>query len=142
MSRTIINYPEKTLFSCNIPIRITDINYGQHLAHDKLISILHESRAQFFQHFNMSESNIEGLGIIMSDLTIKYQAEAFYPDFLTIEISLADPTRCGFNMFYRITKSDTKIIATAKTGLVFFNYQHKKPASIPASFNYILKKQA
>jgi len=142
MSRITINYPEKTLFSCDIPVRITDINYGQHLAHDKLISMLHEARAQLFQHFNMSESDIEGLGIIMSDLAIKYQAEAFYPDSLTIEISLAEPTRCGFNMYYRITKNDTKVIATAKTGLVFFNYQYKKPALIPTSFNALLKDPA
>jgi len=80
MTRLSITYPEHTLFSCTLPVRIGDINYGQHLAHDKLISMLHEARAQFFIHVGMQESNIAGLGIIMADLSICYQAEAFHPD--------------------------------------------------------------
>jgi len=105
----------------------TDINYGQHLAHDKLISMLHEARAQFFLHFNMEESNVGGLGIILSDLAICYQAESFHPDTLNIEMALDDASRCGCDMVYRISKdADNTLVATAKTGLVFFDYNNKK----------------
>ncbi|ORU90571.1 MAG: thioesterase [Cycloclasticus sp. symbiont of Poecilosclerida sp. M] len=135
MSRLSITYPNHTLFSCSLPVRITDINYGQHLAHDKLISMLHEARSQFFLHFGMQESDIAGLGIILSDLSIYYQTESFYPDTLNIDITLDEPSRCGCNMFYRVTKGDGETsVATAKTGLVFFDYQAKKVASMPDEF--------
>jgi len=139
MARLSITYPEHTLFTCSLPVRITDINYGQHLAHDKLISMLHEARAQFFLHFDMQESNIAGLGIIMADLSICYQAEAFHPDLLKIEIALTEPSRCGCNMLYRISKDNGKtLVATAKTGLVFLDYKTKKVASMPTEFKQLL----
>lgn len=138
MARITINYPNHILFRCSLPVRITDINYGQHLAHDKLISMLHEARAQFFQNFNMSESNIDGLGIILSDLAICYQAESFYPETLTIEMAIGEPSRCGCDMFYRILNANNNNVATAKTGLVFFNYQQKKVSPIPESFLTLL----
>jgi len=138
MSRISITYPEHTLFTCTLPVRITDINYGRHLAHDKLISMLHEARAQFFLHFGMQESDVAGLGIIMSDLAIRYQAESFHPDILNIEMALDDPSRCGCDMVYRVSKDQGKtIIATAKTGLVFFDYRKKKAAAMPSEFKQL-----
>lgn len=139
MARVSIDYPSNTLFSCALPVRITDINYGQHLAHDKLISMLHEARAQFFLHFGMQEANINGLSIILSDLAISYQAEAFHPDILTIDMALDDPSRCGCDMLYRVSKDSGKTrVATAKTGLVFFDYSIKKVATIPSDFKRLL----
>jgi acyl-CoA thioesterase FadM len=139
MARIKIKYPEKTLFTCSLQVRINDINYGQHLAHDKLISMLHEARAQFFLNFDMEESNVGGLGIIMSDLAICYQAESFHPDILNIEIALDDANRCGCDMVYRVSKNaDGTIVATAKTGLLFFDYTEKKVASIPNEFKPLL----
>jgi len=139
MARLNIIFPEKTLFSCTLEVRITDINYGQHLAHDKLISMLHEARSQFFQYFSMQESDIAGLGIILSDLAICYQAETFYPETLIIEISLNDATRCGCDMVYRVSKdNDNTQVATAKTGLVFFDYHNKKVASMPDQFSQLI----
>lgn len=141
MARVTITYPEKTLFTCSLPVRISDINYGQHLAHDKLISMLHEARAQFFLHFNMEESNVGGLGIILSDLAICYQAESFHPDILNIEMALDDASRCGCDMVYRASKAaDNTLVATAKTGLVFFDYNNKKVSSIPNEFKQLLEK--
>lgn len=135
MARVSITYPETTLFTCSLPVRITDINYGQHLAHDKLISMLHEARSQFFLHFGMQESNISGLGTILSDLSICYQAESFHPDILTVDIALTDASRYGCDMAYQVSKDSRKtIVATAKTGLVFFDYKAKKVASMPNEF--------
>ncbi|SHJ52190.1 acyl-CoA thioesterase [Cycloclasticus pugetii] len=139
MTRLSITYPEHTLFSCTLPVRIGDINYGQHLAHDKLISMLHEARAQFFIHVGMQESNIAGLGIIMADLSICYQAEAFHPDQLNIDIAIEDPSRCGFNMLYQVSKNNGEtIIATAKTGLLFMDYHKKKISAMPKEFKQLI----
>ena len=141
MARLSITYPEHTLFTCTLPVRITDINYDHHLAHDKLISMLHEARAQFFLHFGMQESDTAGLGIIMADLSICYQAEAFHPDKLLVEIALVEPSRCGCNMVYRVSKSEGEIIvATAKTGLVFIDYNKKKISPMPEEFRQLLKR--
>ena len=129
MARVKIEFPEITFFT------ITDLNYGNHLAHDRLISHLHEARAQFFVANNMREHDIEGVGIIMADIAVAYTAEAHFGQRMQIEIALDDFTRKGCDMLYRMTckESDT-VVAIAKTGLVFFNYETKKPVSIPQAF--------
>ena len=135
MARIKIIYPEKTLFSHDLSVRVTDLNYGNHLAHDSIISLMHEARAQFFVINGMSELNIEGAGIIMADLAINYRAEAHFGQQLTIEITLDDFSKKGCDMLYRITcKESGTVVAIAKTGLVFFDYSTKKPVNVPQSF--------
>ena len=135
MSRIKIEYPETTLFTHELSVRITDLNYGNHLAHDSLISLLHEARAQFFFANNMQEHDIDGVGIIMADIAVAYKAEAHFGQIMQIEIALGDFTRKGCDMLYRMTcRKSEAVVAVAKTGLVFFDYEIKKPVSIPQSF--------
>ncbi len=135
MPRIKIIYPEETLFSHDLSVRVTDLNYGNHLAHDSIISLMHEARAQFFAANGMSELDIEGAGIIMADLAINYRAEAHFGQLLTIEIALDEFSKKGCDMFYRILcKESETVVAIAKTGLVFFDYSAKKPVSVPQSF--------
>ena len=51
MARIKIDLPAKFSFSTNIPIRITDINFGGHVGNDTILSIIHEARAKFFTSF-------------------------------------------------------------------------------------------
>jgi len=141
MARIKLTYPNKTLFSHELSVRVTDLNYGNHLAHDSIISLMHEARAQFFAANGMSELDIEGAGIIMADLAINYRSEAHFGQILTIEIALDDFSKKGCDMLYRITCEETKtVVAIAKTGLVFFDYTAKKPVAVPKSFLKIADK--
>jgi len=135
MARIKIEFPETTLFTHELSVRITDLNYGNHLAHDNLISLLHEARAQFFIANDMQEHDIDGVGIIMADIAVAYKTEAHFGQIMQIEIALDDFSRKGCDMLYRMTcKGSGNIVAIAKTGLVFFNYETKEPVSIPQAF--------
>ncbi len=135
MARIKIEVPENFIFKTEIPIRITDINYGGHLGNDSLLSIVHEARVKFLNYLNYSESNVEGVGIIMIDAGIQYKSEGFYGDVLLIEITVTEFTGVGCDFIYRITnKESKKEIAIAKTGIVFFDYQKRKTAAVPSAF--------
>lgn len=135
MPRIKIETPDKFIFSTEIPIRITDINYGGHLGNDSLLSIIHEARVRFLNHLGYSESNVEGSGIIMIDSVIQYKSEGFYGDELLIEVAVNDFTGIGCDIVYRLTnKNSGKEIALAKTGIVFFNYEKRKTAPVPSLF--------
>jgi len=126
-----IGFPFKT----EIPVRITDINYGGHLGNDSLLSIIHEARVRFLKHLGYSESDVEGSGIIMIDAAIQYKSEGFYGDLLIVEIAVNDFSGIGCDFIYRITNKNTsKEIALAKTGIAFFNYEKRKTVPVPAEF--------
>lgn len=128
--------PNEYSFTTNIAVRITDLNYGNHLANDKLLSIIHEARVLFLTHFGYTEMNCAGKSLIMGDVAIEYKNEAFYGDVLCIQIAATDFTRVGFDLVYLIS-TDDKLIAKAKTGMVTFDYQNRTVVAVPE----ILKDQ-
>lgn len=135
MARIKIEVPEKFIYKTEIPIRITDINYGGHFGNDSLLSIIHEARLRFLNHLGYSESNVEGVGIIMIDAGVQYKSEAFYGDQLIIEVAVNDFSGIGCDFVYQLTNKDSKKeIAVAKTGIVFFNYEMRKTAPVPSEF--------
>ena len=135
MARIKIQIPEKFIYKTEIPIRITDINYGGHFGNDSLLSIVHEARIRFFKSLGFEELDVEGVGIIMIDAQIQYKQEGFYGDILIIEIALTEFTSVGCDFVYRVTnKSTNKDIALAKTGIVFFDFEKRKSAPVPAEF--------
>jgi len=134
MARVKITIPEKWLFDCTIPVRIADINYGQHLGNDALVSMLHEARVQWLQALNYSELNIEGAGLIMADLAVMYKNESFYGDLLLFKLYLGETSAVSFELVYEVINLQQKQIAIAKTGMVCFNYALKKVSELPLPF--------
>ena len=139
MARIKLSLPSDFLFKTIIPVRITDLNYGNHLANDKVLSIVHEARVQFLNHFGWSEMDLAGVGIIMADVGIEYKNQAFYNDQLEIEMTIGDFTRVSFDIFYKITCQD-KLIAKVKTGIVTFDYHTNKVVEVPEIVKNIFEK--
>jgi acyl-CoA thioester hydrolase len=142
MARVKLEIPVKKIFTIDIPVRITDINYGNHVGNDALVSIIHEARMQWLRTHNFTELNIGSAALIMADLSVEYKAESFYGDILNIAISIGEITKISFEIFYEVTttRNDKKIlIANAKTGMVCFDYEARKVISIPEEFCQIIK---
>ncbi len=134
MPRIKLELPDKFPFRTEIPVRITDLNYGNHLANDALLSILHEARVRFLAHLGYTETDIEGCGIIMGDAAIIYKSQAYYGDSLSIDIAVSNISRKSCDIFYRVSAASERLIATAKTMIVFFDYQQQKSVPVPDAF--------
>lgn len=135
MSRIKIDFPDKYLFTTEVPIRISDINYGGHLGNDSILSMAQEARIRFLNQFGFSELNIDGVGIIMTDAGVNYFSQGFYGDILIIDLAVTDFSRVGCDLFYRmVNKKSAKIIAIVKTGITFYDYQKNKVTPIPSKF--------
>ena len=134
MARIKIDLPGKFSFSTNIPIRITDINFGGHVGNDTILSLIHESRAQFFSHCGYTELDFAGAGTIMSDVAIEYKNQTYYGDEIVVSIAVGEITKVAFDLFYKLEKrSSGKLIpvAFAKTWMVCYDYDQKKVVAIP-----------
>lgn len=132
MSRIRITLPSSFSFTATIPVRITDLNYGNHVGNDAILSIIHEARMQFLTHHGFSELDCGGVGLIMSDVGIEFKKEVFYGDVLKVNIASADFRSIGFDIYYQLLKTDDTIVASAKTGMICYNYEQKKIAQVPA----------
>ena len=127
--------PEKIIFNTALEVRIYDINYGNHLGHDSLVSMLHEARVRFLRHLGYSELNIDGLGLLVTNLVVNYVGEAFLSDVISINIEITNTTKTTIEIVYQAVDSKTKKeIARGLTTMVFFDYQKRKVARIPQKF--------
>lgn len=139
MARVKLNFPKQnTIFSFQIPVRITDLNYGNHLGNDSLLSILHEARAAWLRTLGLTELNIGDCGLIMADVMVAYKNESYYGDVLDISIFVAEINPKSFDLYYRVKTNRNKdqelLIAEAKTGMVCYDYSISKICAIPSSF--------
>jgi len=134
MSRVKLTMPDRFSFSTQIPVRITDINYGGHVGNDAILSLIHEARLQYLQHLGYTELNLQGLGLLMVDAAIEFKHELFYGNSLTIAVTAADISRSSFNLYYKmetVKEDKTVVVALVKTGMICYDYAAKKVASIP-----------
>ena len=135
MPRIRIDLPATFPFAIELPVRITDVNYGGHLGNDALLSLLHEARCRFLLHHGCSEANTAGVGMVMVDAALTYRQQAFHGAVLKIEVGVTDFQRTGCDFVYRVTHVGTgALVAEAKTGIVFFDYATRKIQRMPAKF--------
>jgi len=134
MARIKIDLPEQFSFSTSIPIRITDLNYGNHVGNDAVLSIIHEARMQFLKNFGYTEMEFAGVGMIMSDVAIEFKSELFYGDIVIASVTATGFSKMGFDIYYKLEKAaagKNELVAAAKTGMICFDYDKRKIVSIP-----------
>lgn len=135
MPRLKLSLPTAFHFSCQLPIRITDINYGGHVGNDKILTLLHEARVQYLNYFGYSELNFAGASLIMADVSIEFKSEVFYGDVMTASLIAGDFQKVSFDIYYQLEKQKEGkkiVVASAKTGMVCFDYHQRKIAPVPS----------
>ncbi len=142
MSRIVLEFPGPAIYSHTVSLRIDDINYGNHLGHDTLVSLLHDARCGWLAEQGLTELTVDGeaLGWVVAELVVNYRAEAFYADELQIELAIGDLGSKGAEIFHRVVRKDGVEIAVAKVGVVFFDYVTRKAAAVPENFKQLAKR--
>ncbi|UCE04564.1 MAG: acyl-CoA thioesterase [bacterium] len=124
-------------FSTEINVRISDINYGGHLANDRYLSFFQDARLRYLKQFGYSELSIgDDISLIMSQAHIDFKAEAFWGDRLTIYVRISKIKPAKFIMEYLMVnnKDQAKVVAMGYTEMVGFDYQNRKVKKLPSKF--------
>ncbi|MDG2141638.1 MAG: thioesterase family protein [Gammaproteobacteria bacterium] len=136
-----LNIPdlEKTLFRMERKVGLSEINYAKHLDSVSMVKILHEARLQFLASLGFTESNIYGLGLVVTDLAIDYRSESFANDLLVIDVGASLFNRYGFEIGLKVSNEALdSVVCAGKFGVVFFDFDRHKIAKVPAAFKTLL----
>jgi acyl-CoA thioester hydrolase len=99
------------------------------------VHILHEARLQFLASLGLTEANVFGLGMVVTDMAIDYRSESFAKDILVIDVGVARFNKYGCDICFQITNSALdKVVCNAKQGVVFFDFDKYKIAAVPPAF--------
>jgi acyl-CoA thioesterase FadM len=129
VNRIKVDLPAQFQFQCEIPVRITDVNYGGHVGNDTILTLIHEARMQFLRSAGYTEMEFGGNGMIMADAAIEFKNELFYGDTVIISVATGSISRIGFDLCYKLEKKqgDKMVwVASAKTGMICYDYDRKK----------------
>lgn len=134
MERVRLSFPEKDVMHRHpLTVRITDMNYGRHLGHDALVSLLHEARVAALASRELREWDLGGFPCVAADLAVQYQAEARWPDLLVVETAIPEPGRKAIGVYHRLLReADGATVATARINLMLVDPENGRPVPIPA----------
>jgi len=144
MGRVKLQVPENQIAVITIPVRITDINYGNHLGNDAFVSIIHEARMQWLHQYGYTELNIEGTGLILADLVVEFKNESFYGDNVEVTIAAGEISKVSFELYYQLEtrrNNEQVILALAKTGMVCYDYTAKKITTVTEKIRDVLTRK-
>ncbi len=120
------------VFSTEIKVRLTDLNYGGHLGNDRMLSLIQEARGAFLAKQGFTELDCDGVSLTQGDAALVYQGEAFAGDVLCFEVAAGEAGGSGFRIFYRVTRpADGAAVALAETGMVCYDYRARKICPLP-----------
>lgn len=134
MARLKIDLPAHFAYETALPVRVSDVNYGGHVGNDKILALMQEARTLFFRELGFnSEARLEGnVGEIMTDAAVVYKSESFLGDVLIIQVAVAELTRYGYTVYYRVfNKATGKDVAHGRTAMACFDYVKRKLATVP-----------
>jgi acyl-CoA thioesterase FadM len=135
MDKIKIDWPDPVVFSTDLDIRITDINYGGHLGNDRVLSLVHEARVRMFAAHGWAELDIDGAGTIMCDAAIQFKGEVFHGMNVRVEVGVAELGRSSFTLLYGLRDSATgDELARVRTGTAFYDYEARKVVRAPQAF--------
>lgn len=136
MARMQIELPESQLtFETLLSVRVSDLNYGNHLGNDRMLALLHEARLRYLASFGFSEASVDGCAILVTDVALVFKNQSFAGDKLTIQVGITEVNKYGCDIIYRVTNRDKQqLVAEAKTGIVFFNLSKQKVTQRPDLF--------
>jgi acyl-CoA thioester hydrolase len=135
MARIEVNLPAKFNFSTEIPIRVSDINRGNHLGHVAMLAMLEEARTRFLAALNINLEGNSNNGYLVTDVAIVYKRQAYYQQTLKIEMAANDFHGKSFDFVYRVSEASSGTeVARAKTGHLLFDFQTQKVAPITPEF--------
>jgi acyl-CoA thioesterase FadM len=133
MSSLKSQLPEQFSFYCDIPLRITDLNYGGHVGNDRILALLQEARVQFLAARGFSELAVDKAGLILTKAQLELRCELHYGYSLRAAVQAENFTSKGFDLFYKLeTLIDGKptLAVLAITTMVCYDYEKKKTVAL------------
>lgn len=131
--RIKLELPGPPIYTTEISVTISDINYGGHMGNDRFLTLMQEARLRWLHSLGFkNEKEISPpVGLIVVDSAIQYKAEVFHGEKLSVELSIGEINVRNFDLYYKVIKENQTVAALGKTGILCMDYLEKRVVKIP-----------
>ena len=120
-------------FFIDLDVRVGDLNYGNHVGYHHYFLYFQEARMAYLKQFGYTESDIEGLGMVVADASCRYRQELLLGDRIRVHCRIPDIKAKLFVFEYTIFRGET-VCATGTTTNLCLDRSRKKVVSVPEVF--------
>jgi acyl-CoA thioesterase FadM len=126
-----IEMPSQWQYSTEIEVRVSDLNYGNHMGNQQFLAYAQEARVRFLAENGFTELDFGGVSLIQADAAITYSCEGRLGDQIKIAIATEVTGRSSFNVFYQFTNlTQGKHMANIRTALISYDYEKNRPIGL------------
>ncbi len=120
------------IYSHRLEVRFRDCDPLGHLNNAVYLTYLEQARLACWRAlWGYGEAGSSVPGVIMARAEIDYRAQVRYGQTLEVRIALAAIGRTSFTYDYEIVDEENRMVASARTVQVMFDYTAAKPVPIP-----------
>jgi acyl-CoA thioester hydrolase len=122
------------LFRHRLTARFRDCDPLGHANNAVYLTYLEQARFSHWRElwgFGSAQLPDDSPGVILARAEIDYRAPVKYGDRLEVRIGLAAIGKTSFTYDYEIVDEANRVVATAKTVQVMYDYRASKPVPIP-----------
>lgn len=132
MERVTIHCTTACLFTYSFFLNEQHMNMGGHMGNEMVFILANQVRTKFFQHIGVPEFDHEHQsGTIMANAAVKYINEGLIGDKITVQVYIDHISEITFDFKIRFIKNDAMDLAIVRQGILWFDYNHRKPIELP-----------
>lgn len=125
-------------FSCNVPIRYSDIDAQRHVNNVAYFTFMEQARVEYLREVGLwTEASFDGLGMIVAEASCSYRAPAYLDESVTVWTRISYLGRKSFHFEYQL-ETIRGVIATGQTVQVCYDYGLLQSAPIPLAWRRAL----
>ena len=133
----------EAIFSHRLEVRFADCDPLGHANNAKYLTYLEQARLRHWQALWGFGTNLrDEPGVILAHAEIDFRLSARFGDILDVRIGLAAVGRTSFTYDYEIVDASGRLIATARTVQVMYDYRASQPIPIPEGIRTKLTARA
>ena len=130
------------VFETVMRVRNTEIDVGQHLTLESLISLLAEARARFLYSKGIKDINAEYQGLIVSNLQLNIINRVRAREELLFEVGIEHISDKDGEMAIKVTRMyDGSLVAKARKSFVQYDYRSNRSISFNSDVKDALNQQ-
>ncbi|MGH8248870.1 MAG: acyl-CoA thioesterase [Gammaproteobacteria bacterium] len=125
-------------FHTEITVIFRDLDVLGHVNHAVYFTYLEVARSMFFAE-TLQLRNISHLPFILAEACCTFRSAATFGDRLTVSMAVGRIGHKSFDLIYEITAADGRLIATARTVTVCYDYANEQTTVINEPLRAILE---
>jgi len=117
-------------YTITVEVAFRDLDAMGHVNNAVYLSYLENARIKYLMEL-LELNGLSHMPLIMAEAQVSYKAPAFFGEQLTIGTGVSRFGVKSFDMLYRITGGDGRLVVVAKTVQVAYDYAAAKTIVVP-----------